>query len=533
MVTRRQFSQGLASGVALAGLDIVVPRPAIADADARTLNFLIQPEPPTLLGLTQTAGPTGRITGKLTEGLLTYDKADFSPRPGLAESWAVSPDGLEYRFNLRKGVHWHDGKDFTSADVAYSILTLKEVHPRGRATFLHVASVETPDPDTAVIKLSAPAPFLLAALSATESPIVPRHIYDGTDPQTNPNNNAPVGTGPFKFKEWVQGSHIILVRNEDYWDKGKPELDRIIVRFIPDAGSRLAAFETREIDIAADTPIPLAEVGYVQKLPFIAVDPLPDYQPTIYRLEFNLKSKYYGDLRVRQAVAHAIDRDAIVKLAFFGFGKPAYGPIAPDTPYYDPNLPIYAFDPKKSEALLDQAGFPRGADGWRFSVDHDVMPYGDPHTQIGEYFRDALAKVGIRINLRAQDVPSWLKRVYTDGAYDSQSGAMGTGFDPTVGVQRLFWSKNIKPGVPFSNGSGYNNPEVDRLLEAAAVETDESKRKQLFYTFQDIIARDIPAISLVVGTQLQIRNRKVQNSIADADGTSGSFASLSIDATGA
>jgi len=526
-LTRRTFGRGLLSGIGLAALQAALPPGALAQETAsRTLNFLVQPEPPTLLALTQTAGPTTRVTGKVTEGLLTYHPTTFAPIPQLAESWQVAQDGLSYTFRLREGVKWHDGKPFTSADVAFSILTLKEVHPRGRATFLHVADVETPDPLTAILRLSAPAPFLLDAFGASESPIVPKHLFEGTDIIANPHNNAVVGTGPFKFVEWVKGSHVLLERNEDYWDAGKPHLDRIVVRFIPDAGARLAAFETREIDVTGDTPVALSQFDYLKTVPHIRVEQLADQQPTVYRLEFNLKSQYYKDIRVRQAVAHALDREAIVALAFHGYGAPAYGPIGPGTKYYNPDLPKYEFDPDKSAALLDEAGFPKGADGWRFTVNHDVMPYGDPHTQIGEYIRDALARIGIRITLRPQDVPAWLKRVYTDGDYDSQSGAMGTGFDPTVGVQRLFWSKNIKPGVPFSNGSGYNNPEVDRLLEAAAIETDEAKRKQLFFEFQNIIATEIPAITLTVGQALITHDERVEGAVNDASGASGSFADL-------
>ena len=117
---------------------------------------------------------------------------------------------------------FHDGKPFTSADVAYSIQLLKTVHPRGRNTFANVTEVKTPDPLTAVIELSKPAPYLIKALTAAEAPMMPRHIYEGTDPLANPNGNAPIGTGPYKFKEWVRGSHIIYERNPDYWDAPKP-----------------------------------------------------------------------------------------------------------------------------------------------------------------------------------------------------------------------------------------------------------------------------------------------------------------------
>ncbi len=141
----------------------------------------------------------------MNEGLLAY-AFDLTPRPQLALSWTISPDGLQYTFNLRPGVRWHDGKDFTSKDVATSINLLKQWHPRGRSTFANVEEVRTPDPLTAIIVLSKPAPYLLYAFAASESPIVASHIYDvSADPTQNPAQRAPIGTGPYRFRSWEKG----------------------------------------------------------------------------------------------------------------------------------------------------------------------------------------------------------------------------------------------------------------------------------------------------------------------------------------
>ena len=207
-----------------------------------TLTWVVVREPPVLIPLTTSAGGSTEIGPNVVEGLLAFDQ-DLRPRPLLATAWQVSQDGLRYTFELRRGVTWHDGKPFTSADVASSISALKQVHPRGRATFANVAEVLTPDEHTAIIVLSKPAPYLLSALSSSESPIVPKHLYEGTDVVANPHNSAPVGTGPFVFKEFVKGSHVILDRNPNYWDKPKPYLDRLVVRFVPDAAARAAALE--------------------------------------------------------------------------------------------------------------------------------------------------------------------------------------------------------------------------------------------------------------------------------------------------
>jgi len=526
-ISRRQLNQLFALAAAGAIIPFAGSATAGEPVSGGTLNLLVQPEPPTLVTLAHTAGPTTRVSGKITEGLLAYD-LDFKPIPQLATAWTVSDDGLEYRFALRQGVKWHDGRDFTSEDVAFSILALKEVHPRGRATFSNVTEVATPDAHTAVIKLSKPAPYLIGALQASESPIVPKHVYDGTkDLATHPNGRAPIGTGPFIFREWAAGSHVILDRNPDYWDKGRPYLERVVVKFIPDAAARLAALETGEVDIAPDTPVSLSEIARLKESSTLGVDDRGnEYSPNVYRIEFNLQNEFFKHDKVRQAVAHAIDKQKIADIAFYGYALPATGPISPLLKtFYNPDVPIYAPDPARAEALLDEAGFPRGADGIRFEVPHDVMPYGDTYTRVGEYVRDALSKVGIKVTLRGQDVPTWLKRVYTDRDFAFVTGGMGNTFDPTIGVQRLYWSKNFKKGVPFSNGSGYSNPEVDTIFEQAAVENDRSKRVALFNRMQVIIARDLPDITLVSFRQLTIFNKKVQDHTVVADGLSGSLSS--------
>lgn len=198
--------------------------------------------------------------------------------------------------------------------------------------------------------------------------------------------------------------------------------------------------------------------------------------------------------------------------------------------FHYPDIPRHDFEPKKAEALLDAAGYPRGANGVRFKVFHDYMPYSETYQQLGNYTRQALANIGIGVTLRAQDVPTWFKRTYTNRDFDFMSNGMSHSFDPTVGVQRLYWSKNFKPGVPFSNGSGYSNPEVDRLLEAAAVEGDPDKRRELFKAFQIIVATDLPDINLVTGANLTIANRRVRNHTTTIDGPSSNFADVWLEA---
>ncbi|MFP3269991.1 MAG: ABC transporter substrate-binding protein, partial [Paraburkholderia sp.] len=339
------------------------PPPSVAAPNhGGTLTWLVTPEPASILPLTTTAGGNAEIGPKIVEGLLTYDK-DLNPEPLLATAWSVSKDGLEYRFTLRQGVKWHDGKPFTSADVAFSILTLKQVHPRGRSTFANVTDVKTPDPYTAIIELSKPAPFLLTALSGSESPIIPKHLYEGTDIASNPYNNAPVGTGPFIFKSFVRGNYILLERNPDYWDKPKPYIDKIVVRFLPDAAARAAALESGAANLG-DQAIPLADVKRFSELPDFNVDTTNwPYVSNHQQLIFNLDTPVLQNKAVRKAISQAIDVNALNRVVWYGYGQVSAAAIGvANTRYHDADIHYFPFDLAQANAALDAAGLKRGPD---------------------------------------------------------------------------------------------------------------------------------------------------------------------------
>jgi len=530
-VTRRQFLLGGSS--ALAGGCVVsqwLPRSAHAATTpprGGTLTLLVNPEPTVLVNLLTTSGAEQKVSPKVTEGLLSYD-FDLNPKPQLATHWSVSSSGMQYTFTLRKGVRWHDGVEFTSADVAASIRLLKQWHPRGRAIFANVVDVQTPDRNTAIIVLSKPAPYLLYVFAASESPIVPKHIYEGTNPQQNPANLTPIGTGPYKFKSWVRGSHIIYDRNPDYWDKPKPHIDRLIVRFIKDAGARAAALETGELDLAGENPVALSDIARLKALPHLQITTDGySYNANGRRIEFNLDNAFFSNPKVRQAVAHALNRQEIIEKVYQGYAKAEYSPISSLlTRYHTDQVERYPFDLAAAERLLDEAGYPRKANGRRFAVIHDYNPYAPDYGAIASYVRQALQKVGIEVTVRSQDLPVYVKRVFTDRAFDFHTTGLSNLFDPTAGVQRAFWSKNFQRGVPFSNGSHYSNPAVDRLLEAAAIETDNEKRKAQFREFQRIACVDIPNINLVTIREVTISNRRVREHTLTADGLRGNLADV-------
>ncbi|MBP2231851.1 peptide/nickel transport system substrate-binding protein [Azospirillum agricola] len=491
-----------------------------------TLRVVVDPDPPTILTVDNSFGASQKVGPKIVEGLFAHD-FQYGLKPQLATSYSLTPDGLRYTFQLRKGVKWHDGADFTSADVAFSISLLKELQTFGRMMFANLVETRTPDPHTVELVLSKPAPFLLRGLSAAVSPIIPRHIYDdGTPFARHPRRDTPIGTGPFVFKEWVRGSHIILERNPNYWDPGKPYLDRIIFRYIADAAARTAAIETGEVDIVPDNRIPLSEIERLKALPHLQVSSLGyDYLGNHTQLELNLDNPVLQDLRVRQALAHAIDLKVLLNTVWYGYGQISPTPINPHmAPYHDPSIKPLPFDLKKAAALLDEAGHKADAKGRRFGLKIVHNPGVGDLRRVSDYVQQALGKIGIEVTIQAQDFASYVKAVYTDRNFDLNAGTLANLFDPTVGVQRIYWSQNIKKGVAFSNGSHYSNPEVDRLLEAASVATDDAERIRLFHAFQKIAVADLPLINFIAVDQFTVANTKLRNFAIGAYGASDTFA---------
>ena len=512
-VTRRAFLLSTAAIAAVTTLPVlsfaqVEPGEPVKGG---SVSINIGTEPPVLVLIAHSAGAAYYISGKATESLLTYDN-EFQPQPLLATDWKVAEDGLRYWFKLRDGVKWHDGKDFSAEDVAFSILALKEHHPRGRATFASIEQANVLPGNEIELILSKPAPYLLDAFASFEAPIVPKHLYEGTNIPENPHNSAPVGTGPYKFVEWVRGSHALFERNENYWGAPKPYLDQIIFRFIIDPAAAVAAIETGEVQVSV-TNVPLTDLERLKANPNLVVDTRPaPYSPSIARAEFNLENPYLADIKVRHAIAYAVDKDFIVNTIYLGYATRLDGPVSPDlTRFFDPNLPKYEFDPAKADALLDEAGYKRGADGFRFKLFIDPTQPSGPPKQTAEYIAQALGKVGIKVELRTQDFATFVKRVFTDRDFDIAIEGMSNLYDPTVGIQRLYWSKNFKPGVPFTNGSKYSNPEVDRLLETAAVEVNPEKRRELFNQFQRIVVEDLPTLDIVTPAVLTIYDKRVHN----------------------
>ncbi len=490
-------------GLFAAAAAISITRPVRAAEDSPvsggTLIAVIQPEPTVLSSAFLANYYVGVVANNMFDGLLRYDM-QFKPLPGLAESWELAPDGLSITFRLRKNVTWHDGKPFTAEDVRFSFMEiLKKYSARARTNFEPLTGIETPDPQTAVFHLSDPAPAMISCFDGHDAQVLPAHLYQGTDILRNPYNSKPVGTGPFRFKEWARGEYIRMDRNPDYWDKGRPYLDQIIFRFIPDAGSRADALETGAVQYGPYDTIPLADYKRIKSVSGLSVSAKGyDYQSQMLLLEMNVRRKYTSHLEVRQAIAHAISLERLTQTVWYGVGKAATSPVPSTSGFYDiGSAPQYAYDVAKANDLLDQAGFARGADGIRFSLALAYMPFNDTLKRSAEFVHQSLKAVGIDAQIYNTDLASYTQKVYTNYDFDLNLGTFAAFFDPDMGLIRFYWSKLLKAGIPWVNASGYSNPKMDEIIVQQKRELDPVRRKELIHQMQELAMTDLPVLPLV------------------------------------
>jgi peptide/nickel transport system substrate-binding protein len=496
--TRRTFLQAGAALLASTALPTLA-RAQAASAGGR-LIVAADSEPKNLNPAIVASNGVFFVASKVIEPLAEASfegKDGLSPR--LATAWEGSEDGLSVTFKLRAGVTWHDGKPFTSADVAFSALSVwKPLQNLGRIVFANLETVETPDAATAVFRFSKPTPLQLIrnALPVVSS-VIPKHLYEGTDIAANPANVQLVGTGPFRFAEYKPGEYYRLTRNETYWGKPQPNLDEIVFRVLPDRAGAGAALEAEEIQLAAFSAVPLTDLDRISKVPGIKVI-TKGYEALTYQLvvEINHRRKELADLKVRQAIAHAIDRKFVVDTIFLGYAAASTGPVPKNAPeFYDADVPTYDFDVAKANALLDEAGYAKDADGKRFSLKLRPAPYFNETRQFGDYLRQALAAVGIDAEIVNADSAAHQKAVYTDHDFDLAVAPPVFRGDPAISTTILVQS-GIPAGVGFSNQGGYANAELDAVIAKAAETIDTARRTELYRQFQKLVAADLPLINV-------------------------------------
>jgi peptide/nickel transport system substrate-binding protein len=443
-------------------------------------------------------------------------------KPLLAESWEVSRDGLTYTFKLKKGVKWHDGKPFTARDVAftfYSVLDPRVTTPH-RAYFdalagfpeltnkdnprkpeeLAVKPVEVVDDHTVRFRLRYPSGSLLAVLTNPRAGIVPEHVLKGQDLNTAEFNRKPIGTGPFKFVEWRRGERIVLEANDQY-HAGRPALDRLIYKVIPDAVVLLQELRAGGVDFV-DRP-PLQEVARLKQTPGLKVLTTDNTSYTYFGYRQDLPP--FDDVRVRRAFYHAVDVPTIVKEVLQGYAAIATGQFAPSSWAFDPSVKPYAYDPNRAKVLLSEAGWKPGPDGvlvkdgkrLSFSVRHDQasQTVKDAAVIIQEYMK----KVGVEARLEPLDWPTFVKKLF---ASDFEAIVVGwTNHHDPDPFGYTIWHSSQWKGRNFAH---YKNPKADEALEAARRTANQAERKRHYAEFSKVLMEDAPYVFLYFEQQVYV-----------------------------
>jgi peptide/nickel transport system substrate-binding protein len=488
----------------------------------RVMSAMMFDDPATLCYPLFNTRLSQEICGNINESLLLFDW-QFKPQPNLARAFEVSPDGLIYTFHLRDDVLWHDGVKFSARDVVFSCGTmLPQLNPRSRNSFSHIDTITAPDAHTVVMHLKQPFNAFLLSFMASSAPMMPAHIYEGTDFRTNPYNLKPIGTGPFKFAEWKRGQYIHLTRNDHYWRPGQPGMDGIYYRICATPEQRMVAMETGAVDLAMADDIDTVLVSRLKANPNI-VTRTDAYNGTgeITIMELNMRRWPFSDRRFRAAFMHAIDRDFLVKAVNFGIGKVATGPIPSTAPYYDPKaLTLYPYDPARARALLDEMGLKPGLGGVRHRFGIMMTPDGGGAWTRGcQYIKQALSEVGLDANLEATDWPTQQRRS-GNWEFDCDCNSYGEYGDPAIGTSRFYVSSNIRKGVPLTNLQGYVNPEVDRLFAQAAIAVSHQEAQACYSRLQQILTHDVAMVWLYERKPVFFYNTRLKNVIMGPNGPS-------------
>jgi len=447
----------------------------------------------------------------LYDGLVSLGD-DLVPRPALAARWAVEDGGARYRFTLRRGVTWHDGRPFTSADVKFSFdSVLLRFHSRARASLGPVLlRIDAPDDSTVVFQFRRPYAPLLAQLDVVEAPIVPRHRFAGSDPLRNPANLAPVGTGPFRFVSYAHGAELRYRANDAYFG-GRPHLDGVVLRVIPDGSTQVAALQAGEVDWLFAVPGP--ERARLRRDPGVHLrqsSVSPGGSNCVTTIGFNLDRPLVRDLNVRRAIAMAIDPVQFVERVAFGNGRVATAPISSAIAFaHADRLAMPPFDTVRADRLLTAAGWLRTAGGTRVAHGVAGVRTGTPFvatfkvmssmTPYGELLRAQLRRVGIDLRVIPLEPAVFAQSVFTARDFDLSIAPYCQGPDPQVGVQRMLVSSSIAP-VPFSNMAGYRSRTMDSLFDRAGAALEVAERRRIYREIQELAVRDQPYVWLVETT---------------------------------
>lgn len=462
-------SMTLLSAAGLAAvLAVVLPLQAQAQGDELVLGMPI--EPPNLDPTSAAPVAIREVTWlNLYEGLVQIDR-NGAVQPLLAESWEVSEDGLSYSFQLREDVTFHDGSSFEAEDVKFTFDRARSPDSTNaqKQIFAPITEINTPDDHTVVITLSEPSGNFLYYLGWGDAVIV-------APESAETNQTDPVGTGPFKFDEWVRGDRVELSRFEDYWDADAVHLDRVTFRFINDAQAQVAALRAGDVHAFPNLGAPelFAEFSGDERFTAVAGNTEGEIVAGL-----NNQRPPFDDVRVRQALMHGIDRSILIEGAYAGFGQPIGSHFSPNHPAYVDTSDVLPYDPERARELLAEAGY---GDGLSLTLKTPQMAYA---SRSSELIAALLADIGVQVEIRPTEFPAqWIEEVFSNKDYDMTIVAHTEPLDVDI-YQR--------DGYYFQ----YENPDFKALIEQISVTTDEAERFELYAQAQQILAEDVPALFL-------------------------------------
>ncbi|PSL37928.1 peptide/nickel transport system substrate-binding protein [Labedella gwakjiensis] len=464
-----------------------------ADGSDEILTAAIAGEPDQLDPHKTTSYFSFEVLENIYDTLVEPDE-NLEMQPALAESWELSDDQLTWTFTLREGVTFHDGSDFTADDVVYSYDRIIDEELSNAWKFSAVESVEAVDDYTVDITVTQPTPNLLSSIGGFKGmAIVEKENVESGDITTDP-----IGTGPFSMEEYTSGDHITLAANPDYWG-GAPEIGGIEFQFISEGSTAIAALKSGEVDWTDSIPTQQVESLSGDEAVTMGQSPSNDY----WYLALNEDREPWNDVRVRQAIAYAIDRDAIVQATSYGTATANQLAIPEESVWYT-EYDTYSTDLDEAQALLDEAGFEGGT--------LDLLVTSDyPETvTAAQIIADNLEPLGITVEIRTPDFATWLDEQNTGNFDMLMMGWLGN-IDP----DDFYYSQHHTDGG--SNAQGYSNPEVDELLDAARVETDQDARKDLYAQAATIIADEASYIYLYNPSVIQAWNPELSGYEARSD----------------
>ena len=444
--------------------------PLQAEAQEWDLIVGMPIEPPNLDPTTAAPVAIREVTWlNIYEGLVQLDR-NGEVQPLLADSWEVSEDGLTYTFQLREGVTFHDGTSLEASDVKFSFERARSPESTNaqKHIFEPIAEIETLDDHTVIIRLSEPSGNFLYYLAWGDAVIVAPESADS-------NQMQPIGTGPFRFEQWVRGDRIELSAFEDYWNAEAVQLERVTFRFINDPQAQVAALRAGDVHAFPNLAAPelFAELTRDERFTTIVGNTEGEIVAGL-----NNKRPPLDDVRVRRALMHAIDRSVLIEGAYSGFGQPIGSHFSPNHPAYVDMTDILPYDPQRARELLAEAGY---SDGLSLTIKTPQMAYA---SRSAELIAAMLAEVGIMLEIRPTEFPAqWIEEVFTNKDYEMTIVAHTEPLDIDI-YQR--------EGYYFQ----YDNPEFRELIAQASRTFDEGECFQLYAEAQRILAEDVPALFL-------------------------------------